>query len=492
MVYFLFLVLLKNYFGFVGGKKKRNSKREAQKEREKRMIALVIVFCAVCALGQQAGTQTAENHPPLTIQKCTTSGGCQTSQHAVVLDSNWRWLHDVQGYTNCYTGDEWDTSLCPDPVTCAENCALDGADYVGTYGITSNGGELQLGFVTHGPYSTNIGSRVYLLQQGSESMYEMFMLKNQEFTFDVDVSQLPCGLNGALYFAELPQDGGMAQWPTNHAGAKYGTGYCDAQCPQDIKFIEGQANMLDWKPSPTDPNSGTGLYGTCCHEMDIWEANSMSNAFTPHPCLVNGLYKCNGTTCGAGDARYAGVCDKDGCDYNPYRMGNTSLFGPGSSFQIDTTQLFTVVTQFPTNSAGDVIAIRRVFVQNGKVVNNSFPTWAGIPKADNFISDPFCTAQKTVFGDPDDFAKKGGMNSMSGTFARGMVLVMSLWDDHTADMLWLDSDYPADKSATAPGVARGTCSTSSGVPADVERNHPNAYVKFMNIRTGDIGSTFKI
>lgn len=30
----------------------------------------------------------------------------------------------------------------------------------------------------------------------------------KEFSFDVDVSQLPCGLNGALYFVEMPADGG--------------------------------------------------------------------------------------------------------------------------------------------------------------------------------------------------------------------------------------------------------------------------------------------
>lgn len=28
--------------------------------------------------------------------------------------------------------------------------------------------------------------------------------------------------------------------------------------------------MKDWKPSPDDPNSGIGHYGTCCAEMDIW------------------------------------------------------------------------------------------------------------------------------------------------------------------------------------------------------------------------------
>ena len=69
---------------------------------------------------------------------------------------------------------------------------------------------------------------------------EMFKLLNQEFTFDVDLSNLPCGLNGALYFSAMDEDGGMSRFPTNKAGAKYGTGYCDSQCPRDIKFINGE------------------------------------------------------------------------------------------------------------------------------------------------------------------------------------------------------------------------------------------------------------
>ena len=49
------------------------------------------------------------------------------------------------------------------------------------------------------------------------------------------MSQLPCGLNGALYFVEMQADGGLSEYPGNKAGAAYGTGYCDAQCPHDIK-----------------------------------------------------------------------------------------------------------------------------------------------------------------------------------------------------------------------------------------------------------------
>ena len=73
----------------------------------------------------------------------------------------------------------------------------------------------------------------------SNTEYEIFKPLNQEFTFDVDVSNLPCGLNGALYFSEMSADGGLAAYSGNKAGAQYGTGYCDSQCPRDLKFING-------------------------------------------------------------------------------------------------------------------------------------------------------------------------------------------------------------------------------------------------------------
>jgi len=79
---------------------------------------------------------------------------------------------------------------------------------------------------------------------------------------------------------------------------------------------------------------------------------------------------------------------------------------------------------------------------------------------------------------------------MGEALKRGMVLVMSLWDDHYARMLWLDSDYPTDLPSNAPGVHRGPCATTSGDPKDVEENSPHAKVVFSNIRYGDINSTF--
>ncbi|CAE6411631.1 unnamed protein product [Rhizoctonia solani] len=428
-----------------------------------------------------AGSTTLAATPTAIPAKLGTRRFALTlSSVKIVLDANWRWVHNTGGYTNCYTGQAWDSTLCSDPVKCAQGCAVDGADYSGTYGISASGNSLTLKFVTKTD-NTNIGSRVYLL--ADDTKYQMFKLKNQEFTFDVDVSNLPCGLNGALYFSQMDADGGMAKYSNNKAGAKYGTGYCDAQCPKDIKFINGEANVLDWKGSSNDANSGTGRYGTCCNEMDVWEANSVSTAYTPHPCNVQGQTRCSGSQC-------TSTCDQAGCDFNSYRMGVKNFYGKGLT--VDTSKKMTVVTQFITadgTASGALKEIRRIYVQNGKVIQNSKTNISGMSAYDS-ITEPFCSAQKTAFSDTNTFSQMGGYTNMGKAFDAGMVLVLSIWDDHAANMLWLDSNYPTDRPASQPGVARGSCATTSGVPKDVETNSPNASVTFSNIKFGDLGSTY--
>jgi len=367
---------------------------------------------------------------------------------------------------------------------------VEGVNYQATYGISTTGTSLRLNFVTKGKYDTNVGSRVYLM--ADDQHYEIFYLLGKEFSFDVDVSQLPCGLNGALYFVEMKPDGGLSEYPYNKAGAQYGTGYCDAQCPQDLKWIEGQANVINWQPSKDDPNTGTGQYGNCCHELDIWEANSIDTAYTAHVCKITGQFRCNGTTGGCGDIgpnRFKGVCDRDGCDFNSYRMGNTTFFGPGSL--IDSTKPFTVTTQFYTDSTGQNLKeIRRLYSQNGVVIQNSKANFPSFPPYDS-ISDKYCSDQKAFFKDHNTFKTMGGLTNMGKSMQNGLVLVMSLWDDHQEHMLWLDSNYPINKSPSVPGVTRGPCSTTSGVPKTLQDEYPNSYVQFMNIRSGDIGSTLK-
>ncbi|KAF9001247.1 family 7 glycoside hydrolase [Hymenopellis radicata] len=448
---------------------------------------LVCLTLAAAALGQQIGNYTAENHPSLTVQQCSAGGSCTSQSRSVVLDANWRWLHVTNNYTNCYTGNTWNSTTCPNNTACAANCALDGADYSGTYGITTSGNALTLKFVTTSQQK-NIGSRLYLMQD--QDNYQMFSLKNQEFTFDVDVSQLPCGLNGAVYFVSMDKDGGKAKYSTNKAGARYGTGYCDSQCPHDIKFINGQANVEGWTASPNDTNAGTGQYGSCCDEMDIWEANSISSAYTPHVCTSTGQTRCTGNDCGDGDNRYGGICDKDGCDFNSFRQGVKNFYGPGMT--VNTNSKFTLVTQFITadgTANGALSEIRRFYVQNGQVIPNSFSTFTGLTSY-NSVSDNYCNAQKTLFGDTNSFEQRGGLNKMGQALQTGMALVLSLWDDHAVNMLWLDSNYPTDGDASKPGIARGTCSTSSGKPTDVESQNANAQVTYSNIKFGPLNSTF--
>lgn len=433
------------------------------------------------AAGQGVGTQQTETHPKLTWKKCTGKGSCTSVNGEVVIDSNWRWVHDANN-KNCYDGNKW-TSACSSATDCASKCMLEGANYANTYGATTSGDALTLQFLKKNDYGTNIGSRLYLMNGASK--YQMFTLKNNELAFDVDLSTVDCGLNSALYFVAMEEDGGMKSYPSNKAGAKYGTGYCDAQCARDLKFVGGKANVEGWKPSTNDPNAGVGPYGGCCAEIDVWESNSHSFALTPHPCKNNKYHVCQTSGCGGtySEDRFAGDCDANGCDYNPYRMGNKDFYGKGKT--VDTSSKFTVVTQFQQNK------LTQFFVQNGKKIEIPAPTWDGLPQDSSSITPALCSALFKVFNDRDRFSEVGGFNGVNQALSVPMVLVMSIWDDHYANMLWLDSSYPPEK-AGQPGGDRGDCPQSSGVPSDVESSNANARVVWSNIRFGPIGSTVNV
>jgi cellulose 1,4-beta-cellobiosidase len=85
----------------------------------------------------------------------------------------------------------------------------------------------------------------------------------------------------------------------------------------------------------------------------------------------------------------AGTCDQAGCDFNSFRMGDTSFYGPGLT--VDTKQKITVVTQFV---GSPISQINRFYVQNGNVIPNSQSTVAGV--TGNSISDSFCAARELL------------------------------------------------------------------------------------------------
>merc|ERR1712196_516306 len=129
--------------------------------------------------------------------------------------------------------------------------------------------------------------------------------------------------------------------------------------------------------------------------------------------------------------------------------------------------------------------VKQLYHQNGQTIEHSMYTVNG-NKHDRITTD-FCKDWVAETQDGTNFEEKGGLQAMGSAMDAGVVLVMSLWDDHYANMLWLDSTYPVD--STDPGAARGTCSTDSGVPADVEKEQADASVIFSDIRFGPIGST---
>ncbi|KAJ4298961.1 hypothetical protein N0V90_004205 [Kalmusia sp. IMI 367209] len=391
---------------------------------------------AATALAQVPGPLTPEVHPSLTSYTCTKSGGCQALNTSVVLDSAYRWLHNVDGYSNCITSG-FNETFCPDVETCAKTCSLEGVDYA-SYGIRTSGDALTMNIYKTDP-ATNVTTlsspRVYLLKD--DETYDHFSLLNKEFSFDVDVSNVPCGINGALYFSEMNQKGDQNE--LNKAGAKYGTGYCDAQCPT-VNFIKGEVR-------------------SAATVMRVTKVFVTKMAATSTPIATE-------------------------------TKPTTALEG---NYTVDTGKPFTVVTQFITSDGsanGTLKEIRRLYVQAGKVIQNAKVNVPGLDPADS-ISDEYCTKQKQVFGGQDDTARQGGLKQMGEAIRRGMVLAFAIWDDAGSYMGWLDQDpYPADADSSKPGVGRGPCPTTGGRPADLIKQYPNARVVFSNIKSGEIGSTY--
>ena len=234
------------------------------------------------------------------------------------------------------------------------------------------------------------------------------------------------------------------------------------RCPDDIKYVDrgdGQGFF---------PNVDATIRQPCANEMDIWEANAFNNALTPHPCKFPGTVICNNSTdCGTGSDRYKGQCDKDGADFNPYRVGITDFYGKGQV--VDSSKPVTVVTQFITSDGsdeGDLVEIKRFYKQNGKVI------------AGGSVTDSLTAERKTAFNETNHFAELGGLKAMGSRLKDKMVLVLSVWGDTLYNMEWLDSTFPENTNNN--GSVRGIC--PKGTYEETVRKNPNAYVTFSDIQ----------
>jgi len=167
---------------------------------------------------------------------------------------------------------------------------------------------------------------------------------------------------------------------------------------------------------------------------------------------------------------------------NPYRLGQTKFFGPGSSFTLDSTKKVTVVTEFHAPH-GELEEVKQYYEQEGKRID--LPSFHGVSAP--FTND-FCDKEKALFNDPLEFQKKGKMKGIGEAFKRGMTLVISLWDDIAVGMTWLDSVMEGD-DPSLPGNSRGPCDPTVGKPEKVREAHPKAHYEVSNIKWGDIGTT---
>jgi len=150
-----------------------------------------------------------------------------------------------------------------------------------------------------------------------------------------------------------------------------------------------------------------------------------------------------------------------------------------------------VVTQFITDDqtdTGNLVEIRRIYLQDGKIIANADSKVEDA--AGNTMTDEFCNAQKKAFSDYDHHQEKGGLRSMGETLKRGMVLSLSIWDDYSTHMGWLDAHFPSNKDTSEPGVLRGPCDGTTSHPQHVRTHHSDSYVKYSNIKYGEINSTF--
>jgi cellulose 1,4-beta-cellobiosidase len=230
---------------------------------------------------------------------------------------------------------------------------------------------------------------------------------------------------------------------------------------------------------------GDGAIGSCCPEIDIFQSNSISTNFGAHPCSIITPSTCSGIACGGSNSTI-GHCDYNGCNFNPYQLGDATFYGPGLT--VNTNEVFTVVTQFHTTngfSNGSLTEISRFYIQNGVTIPN--PNFLETGSA---ITMAFCADEAALFKELNTFQDFGSFASLTLALDAGVVLAFELEGNYLGPNLqWLDGIWPTANSLAA-GAKRGTCPVNTVSPPDlVESVDQYEGVTFSNIRVGPVGST---
>jgi cellulase len=117
--------------------------------------------------------------------------------------------------------------------------------------------------------------------------------------------------------------------------------------------------------------------------------------------------------------------------------------------------------------------IRRLYVQDGKIIQNAAVNITG-PPVQNYMNNNYCSLKPGS----ERYMELGGMEAMGDALSRGMVLIFSIWWSEGDFMQWLD------------GGSSGPCNTTEGDPKNIVKIQPDPAVTFSNVKWGEIDSTY--
>lgn len=350
-------------------------------------------------------------------------------------------------------------------------------------------------------------------QIASNNAFTQFQLLNKRLEFDVDLSMAGCCCDLSLYFVGMPGVYKDSKGNLMLYDGPVGDFYCDANAWSSI--------------CGTDPNSGTfpspppgGITGgaadyVVCPEMDIIEANKSGIHITPHACNINdnggyfnqgsaGMYM-KGDEFTVDEIGTSGLpkkitvnnkdyanCDKSYgdklCDTDGRAIGNAGTgvktIIPGSTYgrgkNLDTTKPFHFAIQFKqsTSNGYDTVELNVILSQNGNQIYSN----------------------RSIYENGNN---KWGQK-MLATLKRGMVMVISYWQDKANTTAWLDGGNPAQCtkfstqdscisscSGDCPynmqnGCNNINCPIQSDCPADTQCESCGDGASFSNITLTDI------
>lgn len=267
--------------------------------------------------------------------------------------------------------------------------------------LAGGGGSIEGGSLT---LSHNSGYTLFSEFEGKWEPNNLMQLEllGKELSFTVDLSDVGCACNVALYLTAAP---GRGENGRPYAGLENSTQppfYCDAN------KVGGQ-----W-----------------CPEVDIMEANNRALAATPHRCdePTNGHYS---------------NCDRQGCMQNT--RDEPDSYGPGGDYTIDTSRPFRVSTEFPEED-GVLIGMVTTLRQAGrKVVLNHSSCEAGDLAALSGAMANGMSLQITYWGDSSETmawmdAPSCGRQACNASTAGGAVIK----DLSIQDFMWVVTD-PQDE-----------------------------------------------